>query len=41
VPALPMNTFIGHPPTLSATLVAEPARVGLENANCRRKTPLS
>jgi hypothetical protein len=32
--ALPMNAFKGHPHTLTATRVAEPARVGLDNANC-------
>jgi hypothetical protein len=33
-PSWPLNTFIGHPPRLSATLVAGPDR-GLDNANCR------
>jgi hypothetical protein len=33
-----MNAFIGYPPTLSATLVAEPVRVGLEKATSMKNT---
>jgi hypothetical protein len=32
-----MTAFIGYPPTLSATLVAEPVRAGLEKANLDEK----